>query len=317
VTGTATGTVLVLRALGLGDLLVSVPALRALRRGLPDSRIVLAAPAALGELLPLIGAVDELLPAGGLGELHSPDVPPELAVNLHGRGPKSTADLLRARPQRLLTHRHPDFAGTGGPDWHEDLHEVDRWCRLVEYGGFTADRSELDLEPPPGPGPAPGAVVVHPGAAYPARRWFPDRFAGVAAALAAAGRQVVVTGAGSESELAAGVAELAGLPESAMLAGRTGLRELASLVAGAALVICGDTGVGHLATAFGTPSVLLFGPTPPSRWGPPVRRSRHRVLWAGSVGDPHGDRIDPGLARLTEEDVLNECHELLEVLANG
>jgi ADP-heptose:LPS heptosyltransferase len=102
-----------------------------------------------------------------------------------------------------------------------------------------------------------------------------------------------------------------------MLAGRTGLRELASLVAGAALVICGDTGVGHLATAFGTPSVLLFGPTPPSRWGPPVRRSRHRVLWAGSVGDPHGDRIDPGLARLTEEDVLNECHELLEVLANG
>jgi ADP-heptose:LPS heptosyltransferase len=69
-----------------------------------------------------------------------------------------------------------------------------------------------------------------------------------------------------------------------VLAGRTDVGELAALVAGARLVVCGDTGVGHLATGYGTPSVLLFGPNPPAIWGPLVDLDRHRVLWpAGST----------------------------------
>jgi ADP-heptose:LPS heptosyltransferase len=58
-------------------------------------------------------------------------------------------------------------------------------------------------------------------------------------------------------------------------------------------VLCADTGVAHLATAFGTPSVVLFGPTPPARWGPPPERTRHRVLWSGGRGDANGDRPIP------------------------
>ena len=83
---------------------------------------------------------------------------------------------------------------------------------------------------------------------------------------------------------------------------RPDLLQLAALVARAELVICGDTGVGHLATAYRTPSVLLFGPTPPARWGP--RRGPHTVLWAGRTGDPHGTDPDPGLLELRPEDVL-------------
>jgi ADP-heptose:LPS heptosyltransferase len=67
--------------------------------------------------------------------------------------------------------------------------------------------------------------------------------------------------------------------------------------------------VAHLASAFGTPSVLLFGPTPPAEWGPP-RDPRHRVLWAGRTGDPHGDRPDPGLLAITPARVVDELRRL-------
>jgi ADP-heptose:LPS heptosyltransferase len=68
--------------------------------------------------------------------------------------------------------------------------------------------------------------------------------------------------------------------------------------------VCGDTGVAHLATAFGRPSVLLFGPTPPGEWGPPPERTRHRVLWAGEVGDPLAPGPTPGLLAIGVEDVV-------------
>ena len=54
---------------------------------------------------------------------------------------------------------------------------------------------------------------------------------------------------------------------------------LAALVAFARVVVCGDTGVAHLATAYGTSSVLLFACMSPARWGPPPGRPWHRVLW--------------------------------------
>jgi len=310
--------VLVLRALGVGDLLTAVPALRALRAAHPGDRLVLAAPESLRDLVELIDAVDELLPTPGLGELAWPGPPPRLAVNLHGSGPESIHDLLAADPAELLTHRHSDFPDVPGLAWRDDLHEVDRWCRLVEYAHLEADRSALHLPVPPGPSPAPDAVVVHPGAAFPARRWPPERFATIVRDLAADGHRVVLTGSAGERDLALSIAEAAGLADDAVPAGRTGLAELAALVAGAALVVCGDTGVGHLATAFGTPSVLLFGPTPPRLWGPPPSARQHVVLWAGNVGNPHGEEPDGGLLLLGEERVLAATRAALEVrVAHG
>ncbi|GAA0596533.1 glycosyltransferase family 9 protein [Actinomadura livida] len=289
--------VLVLRALGLGDLLTGVPALRALRRGMPGARITLAAPAALGPLARSTGAVDDVHPADGLAPLARAG-PVDTAVNLHGRGPQSHRLLGSLRPGQLLAFACAEAGHTGGPRWDPAEHEVARWCRLVSAYGFGADPADLDLPAPPAPSPATGAVVVHPGAAFPARRWPAERFAAVAAALRDRGERVVVTGAPGEAALARRVVETAGLDASADLSGRTGLPELAALVAGARLVVCGDTGVAHLATAYRTPSVLLFGPTPPARWGPPDR-AEHLVLWAGRRGDPHGREPDPGLLEIS------------------
>lgn len=271
--------VLVLRALGIGDLLVGVPALRGLRRAFPDERIVLAAPRGLADLVALTDAVDTLLHTPGLGALRWSGTP-GVAVNLHGSGPESIADLLATRPAKLLSHRHPAFAEVDGPPWRDDVHEVRRWCDLLACHGIPADPHDLSLAEPELPSPMPGAVVVHPGASDPRRRWPPERFAEVARALAV-GHQVVVTGSPDERGLAETVARQAGLLPTAVLAGRLDLAGLAALVAGARLVVSNDTGVGHLATAYGTPSVVLFGMSTPDRWGPPDR-PQHRALWAGS-----------------------------------
>lgn len=145
---------------------------------------------------------------------------------------------------------------------------------------------------------------MHPGCAFTARRWPAERYAAVARRLTGRGQRVVVTGSAAERSLAAQVAAAAHLPDDAVLAGRTTLSQLAALVAEAALVICGDTGIAHLATAYGTPSVVLFGPVSPRQWGPPPDRPQHVALWAGTIGDTFADRPDPGLLHITTADVI-------------
>jgi len=298
--------VVVLRALGLGDLLTAVPALRAVRRAHPDAQVTLAAPAALRELALHTGTVDDLVDTAPLAPLGPELDGADLAVNLHGRGPQSTAMLAATGPRRLVA-----YGLAGGPRWTADEHEVVRWCRLLGESGIPADPRDLDLAAPRADPPVRGAVVVHPGAAQASRRWPAQRWARVAAALAAGGADVRITGGPGERELAGQVAHCAGLGPEQVLAGRTDLLGLCALVAAARLVLSPDTGVAHLATAFGTPSVVLFGPTPPALWGPPADRPQHRALWVGRSGDNFAAVPDAGLLELTVEQVLDAARAAL------
>lgn len=303
---------LVMRALGLGDFLTGVPALRALRHAHPDHELVLAAPRTLRPLVDLVGAADRLLDSTGLEPLRRTEpAPAVVAVNLHGKGPQSHRLLQALEPVQLVAFGNAD-ADHSGPVWTPNEHEVRRWCRLVEESlHVPTDPHDLSLPVPSVPAPAPGAVVVHPGAAFPARRWPADRCAAVARWAAAQGYDVVVTGGPNERGLAEEVAAGAGLPPSAVLAGRTDLDVLAAQMSAARLLVSGDTGVAHLASAFSTPSVLLFGPTPPSRWGPPAD-GPHTVVWHGDgTGDPWGDRVDPALLRTTVTEVVAAAEQLL------
>lgn len=302
-------TAVVLRPLGLGDLLTGVPAIRAVRAAVPEHRLVLATTEALEPLARLIDAVDEVLPARELEPLDWSGPPPVLAVDLHGKGPASHVVVAGLRPERLLTFDSPGYPG---PTWYADEHEVHRWCRLVSEGlGVPADPDALDLAVPPVPPPVRDVAVVHPGAAYPGRRWPPDRFAAVARVLADAGHDVRITGGPAEVELARSVAAAAGLGTDAVLAGRTTTLELAAVIAAARVVVCGDTGAAHLATAYRRPSVVLFGPVSPALWGPPPRE-QHVVLWHGDgTGDPWGADLDPALEKITVEEVEKALTPLL------
>lgn len=297
-------TIVMLRALGLGDFLTAVPAYRALRRAFDNHELVLAAPREFTDLAGLTGAVDRVVTADrGLSTVEWQGPGPDVAVNLHGRGPQSHRLLDSLTPKRRIGFR---AEGWQGPQWRDAEHEVDRWCRMLAYHGIIADPLDLILPRPSITPPALGAVVIHPGAAYGSRRWPARRFASVTAWLQSAGYDVVITGTATERGLASQVAVGGHLPESANLAGTTNLIELAALIAYARLVICGDTGVAHLATAFGTPSVVLFGPISPGWWGPRTD-GPHTTLWHGAQarGDQFGQSPDPALLALSVDEVLS------------
>ena len=296
-------SILILRALGLGDFLTGVPAYRAVRRAFPSHRVVLAAPEALAPLVPLTCAVDELLPTGELRPIRWTGPAADIAIDLHGRGLASHQLVAALRPRRLIVFGGEHAGGFTGPIWRPGEHEVTRWCRLCQESGIPADPGDLLLTPPRQV--APTFTLLHPGAAAPARRWPAASFAAVARRLAADGHAVRITGSAAERDLASHVARLAGLPGEHVLAGQTSLAALAALAASARLVISGDTGMSHLASAYARPSVTLFGPVSPSEWGPP-RHPRHQVLWEGAPGyrgDPHASRTDPALHAITVDAV--------------
>jgi ADP-heptose:LPS heptosyltransferase len=309
--------VVVSRSLGLGDLCTAVPALRGLRRAFPHHELVLAAPAWQEPLAKLAG-VDRVAPTVELGPLADELDASAVVVNLHGRGPQSTERLLERRPHRLIAFRHPAIAATSaGPEWSTDEHDAARWCRLVRHAGIEARPDELHLAVPDVQPPvAPGAVIVHPGAAAAGRRWPADRFAIVVGELRRAGHRVVLTGSAVEADLCARVATLApdlpSCPPVISLAGSTDLAQVCALVASARLLVANDTGVAHLASAYRTPSIVLFGPTSPEQWGPPSD-GPHRAIWRGRLGDPHADTLDPGLAEITVGDVLEAIREVAAV----
>jgi ADP-heptose:LPS heptosyltransferase len=189
--------------------------------------------------------------------------------------------------------------------------ERERWARLVRSAGVHADAEEVAISVPAEPSALADAAVVHVGAFYGARRWPEERFAEVARALAQRGEQVVFTGGAEDQARARAVAARAGLPEGSVMAGHLDLTGFAALVAAARLVITADTGAAHLASAYRTPSVVVFGPAPPEEWGPPAG-GPHIVLTRAELrrGDAFADEPDPALLAVTAREVIDAIERL-------
>jgi ADP-heptose:LPS heptosyltransferase len=110
-------------------------------------------------------------------------------------------------------------------------------------------------------------IVLNPGAAWPNKRWPPDRFGALAAKLRErTGLRTLVTWGPAERGLAEAV--VAASAGAAAAAPATSVPDLAVLMRDAALVVAGDTGPLHIAAAMGAPLVGLYGPTWPERNGP-------------------------------------------------
>ena len=151
-------------------------------------------------------------------------------------------------------------------------------------------------------------ILLNPGAGWGAKQWPADRYGAVAKALAAEGYTVRVNYGPGEEKLASAVeASSAGSARTV----KCSLGELIALTRRASLFIGGDTGPLHLASALKVPVVALFGPTDPARNGP--FGGRNIVLRRPESVTSHTRRAqpDPGLLRITTQEVLVAARSLL------
>ena len=122
-------------------------------------------------------------------------------------------------------------------------------------------------------------LVVHPGAGADVKLWPVHRWRALLDGLRAEGLSIVVTGSDAERGLAAEL--LDSLVGGVSLAGETPLDILIEVLRGATLVLGPDCGPLHLAVAVGTPSLHIFGPSDPLRYGPWGPAYNHHAVSAG------------------------------------
>jgi ADP-heptose:LPS heptosyltransferase len=224
----------------------------------------------------------------------------DLALQMHGSGEIVNPLVESFGARHTVGFTRDDPHSTDFVCWPQRGHEIERMLELTDALGVP--RCGVDLEFPLRDSDRHGCAakfpqlrrdayaIVHPGAQLPSRRWPRDRFAAVAAAIEHAGLRVAVTGTAGEAGLTRTVTE--DCARATDLAGRTTLWDLAALIENASLIVCNDTGVGHIAAAFGTPSVIVSCGSDVSRWAP-LDSSRHRVVWAQTLCRPCSYAVCP------------------------
>jgi len=273
----------------LGDVVMALPLLRALRASRPDAEVTLLARAAFVPLLEEWQVADRVraLPAPGPGYFAAflalraqyPDVWILLTNSFRGdlearlAGCPQRFGISRSGRRRpLLSHAYPL------PEGYDESrhHQLRLWEDFLRHFGLEG---ALPLEPvairEPAASAAPGPIGLIPGSENtPAKRWPVAHWRALIAALP--DERFVVFGTAGDAPIAAAVADgFAGRVEDR--AGRTSLADFARGLAGCRLLVANDTGGMHLANALGVPVVGLFGPTNPVRTGP-VFAAPHRLL---------------------------------------
>jgi lipopolysaccharide heptosyltransferase II len=348
--------VLCVRLDTIGDVLMTTPALRALRDARPGRRLTLLTSSVGRGIGALVPEVDDVIAFDAVWLKPS--------AERADPGPERTMiDLLRARsfeaaaiftvysqsplPAALLCHlagiplrlahcrENPYGLLT---DWVREpeperfvRHEVRRQLDLVAAVGATAGDERLSLDVPPKATRRVGALLaaeglddggawalVHPGATAPSRRYPSESFAAACDLLAASGCRVVLSGAPAEGALVERVRLAAAAPVIS-LAGRLDLPELAALIAAAPVLVANNSGPVHMACALGTPVVDLYALTNPQHtpWRAPARVLSHDVACRWCYRSVCPEGHHDCLRLVAPGDVARAALELLEETGVG
>ncbi|MEO8077920.1 MAG: glycosyltransferase family 9 protein [Acidobacteriota bacterium] len=286
--------ILIVRLGALGDIVHAVPAAAALRRAFPDAQIDWLVDARHRTIVDLVTVLDRVIvleraTIGGWADVARRMRQVRYDVAIDFQGLLKSAVLARASGARRVLGfsiwhlrektARPFYSQTDDGSRRVPLqpdHVIDKNLRLLRLLGVHDERvtfplahvesSALEQLGADSGGGGPFALI-NPGAAWPNKRWPAQRYGEVAAFLRDVGglRSVILWGPGEEA-LARTVADAS--DGAARIAPPTAIVDLLALSRAASLMVSGDTGPLHLATAAGTPTVSLFGPTDPSRNGP-------------------------------------------------
>jgi lipopolysaccharide heptosyltransferase II len=279
----------------LGDSIMSVPAVRAIKAGRPDAHITVAAPARIAALWNRVPEVDEIVPLPGKslpGAVRAIRRQPQFDVAIaFPNSLRSALELwLGGIPRRvgyrghcrswLLNQIVKEPRKPGPPQ-----HQRDRYLRIAEICGADVDAAtataDADKEKTPNAplrsNSQPITLGLCPGADYgPAKRWLPERFAEAAAAVSEkTGAKWILFGTKNDIAIGETIAGALG-DQCTNRIGQTSLEQLIDELQTCRLLLTNDTGTMHLAALLGVPAVAVFGSTEPRLTGP--RGNDHVML---------------------------------------
>jgi heptosyltransferase-1 len=291
--------VLIVRLGALGDIVHAIPVAVALRRAYPDARIDWLVSARHREILDLVPVLDHRFAINDRGRARDGLSMPaaiaqlrhaayDVAIDLQGLIKSAVmARLSGARRVIGFNHRYArepyasllytevhDPGGDGLFARSDTRHVVTVNLGVLARLGIEHPAQEFSLAAPESLAVRETILragvpyaLLNVGAAWPNKRWPPDRFGAVARMLHERHdmRSIVLWGPG---ERALADVIVGNVPAAAVLAPPTSIADVVALSRTAALMVSGDTGPLHIASAVGTPIVGIYGPTRPERNGP-------------------------------------------------
>jgi heptosyltransferase III len=293
--------ILLIQLKRIGDLILTTPAITALREKFPEAKITLVISREGEPLIPALAGVDRTVVVyrnlsdikGSLSILRQKF---DYCIDFTRNDRSAFLSCLSRAPKRVVSYRIKRRAALRGRIYNEfvqhrmrDMHTIDYNLSLIEPTGVSDTSPPVHLELPASAreranellrhaGIERPFVIFHPGSARAEKFWQPDRWAEV---ISHATRQdqmnVILTGGTSRNEKAH-LAEIESqLPRPVEnsragmvvdLSGAMDLLTLAALIGQAKLLVTVDSAPMHLAAATATPQVVLFGPTNPYHWRP-------------------------------------------------
>ena len=333
--------VLLIQLKRIGDLILTTPAIAALREKFTDASISLVVSAAVKELLPAIAGIDKVYEVRGKTD----DALDWIALSLgkfdycldFTRNDRSAFLTFLSGARKRITSDHPNLRTKLRARSYNEfveapvgfLHTVDYHLALLKPLGIENASRAIRLQLPEetvakadellrAANVGPEFVCFHPGSARAEKFWEAARWAeAIDHCARATGMTCVLTGGRSsmeQSQIAAIKAAAKSNPID--LSGKTNLLTLAALVRKARLLVTVDSAPMHFAAAWDTPQVVLFGPTNPFHWHP---RSESAIVLLGGTEGPVTEfnpkqRAVP-MNQISTEAVIDGMEALLSVPA--
>jgi predicted lipopolysaccharide heptosyltransferase III len=327
--------ILLLQLKRIGDLILTTPAITALRERFPDAELTIVISSECADLVPAISGADRILMARrNLSDLAAfltiAGKKFDYCIDFTRNDRSAFLTFLSKARKRIVSYRvrdqskrrarlYTDFVGVR----MRDLHTIDYNLSLLEPLGIRSVSFPLHLQLPQSAHEKADAlrrnwnvskpyIVLHPGSARREKLWDAGRWARVIERFGRDNDLDLILTSGASKHEQTHIAAIKNETKIIDLSGKTDLLTLAALISQARLLVTVDSAPMHLAATTRTPQVILFGPTNPFHWRP---RESPAIILHGKTAEPVTEfsPVQPRLpmSQISTEAVISAMNSLL------